>query len=196
MPLSAAMTLATSFHSKGIMNTTPFVYLAYAPRGVGVMCALFYILVGKDVYGWWIGARDGEFAPAFFMLEGFFTREDTVFYATRGSDLYGGWVFDYSAPHPELDKPVEIDREVGHQLEQMQSAFADEWLFFDGDRHVEDELAAYTRDDLVVQVVNIRNARFHKFDQTDLVWSYVSPGFDRDVLNYLMDHWPLDFGSV
>lgn len=178
------------------MSTTPAVYLAYAPRGPGLMCAMFYFVEGRDVYGWWMGARDAEFTSAFFMLGDFFSARDTLFYATQGTDIYGGWRYEYSAARPELDKPVSVDEEMAHRLNQFQSAFAAEWLFFAGDSHIEDEVAAYGRGDLPVEPVNIKHARLQRLDKADVVWTYASPGFDMDVLDYLMGNWPLDYGAV
>jgi len=177
------------------MNATPAVHVAYAPRGAGVMCALFYIVVGKDVYGWWGGAQGAEFVPAFFLLEDFFSTRDTVFFATRGSDIYGGWRYRYSDPHPDLDESVPVDEETCHRLNQLQYAFESEWLFFADDSHIEEELAAYGQGELAVQAANIKSARLHKLDQGDAVWTYTSPEFDMDVLDYLMERWPLDYNS-
>ncbi len=49
-------------------------FLAYAPRGGGLLCAVVYRARGDDVYGWWVG-RDAnlEYPPAFFMLENYYT---------------------------------------------------------------------------------------------------------------------------
>jgi hypothetical protein len=66
--------------------TVPQSYIAFAPFGVGVMCASTYFERGADVYGWWIGARDTEYYPAYFRLERFFTSKPTRLYATEGSD--------------------------------------------------------------------------------------------------------------
>lgn len=173
----------------------PGVYLAYAPRGPGLMCALFYIVHDKDVYGWWIGSAGGEFPSAFFLLENFFSAEKTVLYATRGSDIYGGWTFDYSSSRPELDKPIPVDEDMCHELNRQQFAFASEWLFFEGARGIEEEIAAYGRQELAVQVVNVKSARLNKLNKDEAVWSYASPGFDMDILDSLMRKWPLDYKS-
>ena len=59
--------------------TMPRQFIAYAPYGVGLMCALIYFERGADVYGWWIGARDAEWHTAYFKLEDFFTTRPTRF---------------------------------------------------------------------------------------------------------------------
>jgi len=75
--------------------TVPRTFIAFAPYGVGVLCALFYFEKVRDLYGWWIGARDSEYHSAYFKLEEYFATKPTRFYATQGCNLYGGWPLDY-----------------------------------------------------------------------------------------------------
>ncbi len=175
--------------------TEPRVFIAYAPFGVGVMCALFYFERANDVYGWWIGARDSEFHSAYFELEGFFTTKPTRFHATEGMDLYGGWKYLYSARAPALDKPVPIDDAAAHELDRMQGAFAAEWLVFEDDAHVAAEREAYGKMGLTLGHVAVRSKRLGKLDESQPLWLYRSHDFDPHVLDYLQSHWPLDFRS-
>jgi len=173
---------------------TPENFIAYAPLGVGVMCALFYVEQDNDVFGWWIGARGHEFQSAYFKLENFFTTKPTRFYATDGTDLYGGWKFVYSAHDPALDKAVPVDERISHELDRLQEMFVAEWLFFEDDAEISAERKAYDELDLPLhRHVNLRSKRLGKLDDSQPVWRYRSHGFDADVLDYLQRYWPLDY---
>lgn len=171
---------------------TPQTYLAFAPQGVGLLCAVVYFEEGNDVYGWWTGARNSHYACAFFKLEGFFSVRDPVFYATEGTDVYGGWRFDYSAIEPRLDKSIPVPDTVCHRLDQLQGVFFSEWLFYSGDPGAEEEINAYRKAGLPVQEVNVKHKRLNKLAKGDVVWSYRSHDLDWDVIEYLMRRWPLD----
>ena len=173
--------------------TTPASYLAYTPRGVGLLAAVVYLAADKDVYGWWTGARNSDFPSAYFLLEDFFSVRGTTFYATRGMDLYGGWALNYASSQPELGTPVRVADDMAHQLEKLQDAFWAEWLFFSDDQGVEDEVAAYARSELPLQQVNIKSSRLNKLDSTDVIWTYASPGIDLEVIDYMRARWPLDY---
>jgi hypothetical protein len=171
---------------------TPQSHISYAPFGVGVMCAVVYIERGNDVYGWWTGARDSEYHTAYFKLEDFFSTKPTRFYATDGMDLYGGWVRLYSAKAPVLDKAVSIEDEVAHELDWLQDMFVAEWLFFADDPGAGAERKAYEEMANPLRHVNIRSKRLNRLDQGDAVWVHWSHDFNRAVLDYLQQHWPLD----
>jgi hypothetical protein len=173
--------------------TTPVGYLAYTPRGAGLLAAVVYVAAEKDVYGWWTGASNSDFPSAFFLLEDFFRVSGTTFYATRGMDLYGGWAFNYSSSQPELDKPEPVADDLSHELEQLQDAFWAEWLFVSDDKGIEDEVAAYARSELPLQQVNIKIARLNKLDKEDVIWTYASPGIDLEIIDYMRQRWPLDY---
>jgi hypothetical protein len=126
-------------------------YLAYAPRGAGVLCALCYFTANTHVCGWWTGARGLEFAPGYFMLESFYATAGTRFFAAAGGDLYGGWRCDYERDPPELSDPVPVDDGICHRLEALQSAFAAEWLFLADDPASAPEIAEYEAAGLPVQ---------------------------------------------
>ena len=38
----------------------PHAHLAYAPRGAGLLYAVMWIAISDDIYGWFIGSKDGE----------------------------------------------------------------------------------------------------------------------------------------
>ena len=160
------------------------------------MCAIVYFEKGKDVYGWWVGYRDGYFPSAYFKLENFFSARKTGFLATEGSDLYGGWRFDYSTGKPKrVDPPLPVEEDMCHELERMQDEFTSEWLFFESEQGVEGEVKAYHGQDLPVLGANIKSRKLNKLDKGDVVWTYWSKDFDRDILDYLTANWPLEFGE-
>lgn len=172
---------------------TPQTYIAYAPHGAGLMCAVVYFEQGADVAGWWTGARGYEYHSAYFKLEHFFSTKPTRFYVTDGMDLYGGWKFLYSAREPALDKPLPVEDAVSHELNRLQSMFVSEWLFFEDEANAGAECEAYEKLQLPVQHANIQSRRLHKFDESQPVWIYRSHDFDLDVIDYLQEYWPLDY---
>ena len=177
------------------MNT-PQTFFAYTPRGAGLLCAVICIEAGRDVYGWWVGHSEGAYPPAFFKLENFFSAQMTSFFMTEGSDLYGGWTIDYSTGKPKrIDPPLPVEEEMCHLLERLQGEFSAEWLFFDGDEGIEDEVETYRHQDLPVLGVNIKSRKLNKLDKSDVVWTYRSKKFDQDILDYLMQKWPLEYGE-
>jgi hypothetical protein len=167
--------------------------VAYAPYGVGVLCALFYQDRGDDAYGWWIGARDAEWHSAYFKLEDFYTGQPTRFMATEGMDLYGGWQHLYSARDTVLDKPEAVEDRVAHELGLAQQIFVAEWLFFEDDTGAAADRKAYDDYNLPLAHVNLRAARLNKLDKRDAVWIYRSPEASAKLLNYLQRYWPLDY---
>ncbi|MFN7088196.1 MAG: hypothetical protein ACK4N4_16430 [Burkholderiales bacterium] len=173
--------------------TTPQNYIAYAPQGAGLMCAVVYFEHGADVVGWWIGARGYEYHSVYFKLEHFFSTKPTRFYTTEKMDLYGGWKFLYSAREPVLDKPIPVEDEVSHELNRVQQMFVAEWLFFEDDANAADERKAYEQAQLPLRHVNVQSRRFNKFDKSQPVWVYHSHDFDLDVIDYLQQYWPLDY---
>lgn len=181
-----------SFH----VSSDPQCFIAYVPRGVGLLCALVYTVRGNDVYGWWVGPSNGEYQANFFRLADYFTEHERAFYTTRGGDLYGGWVRDYDAKSPVLDKPVAVDDPLCHDLEHMQFVFAREWLSFPGDEDAAEEENRYHEGELAHQDVNVRFHRLNKLDKRQPVWIYRSAGFDRNILRRLMQDWPLECWDI
>jgi hypothetical protein len=177
-------------------GATPQQFVAYAPYGVGILCALVYLERGADVYGWWIGARDAEWLTAYFKLEEFFTARQTRFLATEGMDLYGGWKRLYSAREPELDKPEPVADDAAHELDRVQGMFAAECLFFEDDAAAAAERKAYERYNLPLAHVNVRAKMLNKLDKNRAVWAFRSHEFDGTILDYLQRHWPLDYRTI
>jgi hypothetical protein len=171
------------------------VHLAYAPRGAGLVCALVYLNRDPDVCGWWVGARGAETTSAYFRLEAFYTAGRTLLYATEDSDLYGGWRYDLTSGRPQPIDPLPVDSDLAHELEQLQDAFAADWLSFAGGAHAAREERAYHEAELAHGAVNLRFARLNKLDKQAPVWVYYSRGFEAAVLEFLGKRWPLDYGK-
>jgi len=153
----------------------PEVFLAYAPRGPGLRCALAYLKDGRDVYGWFTGlGEDGMRASRYFLLENFYANAPTRYEATE--ELHSDW------PLGEARR---------HELARLQEAFAHEWLAWGEDA----EVRAYDAAELAVGEVNVRFERLAKFSRLQPNWTYYSPGFERAVLNALAKRWPLDYES-
>jgi len=158
---------------------TPSVFLAYAPRGQGLRCAVAYLSSERAAYGWFVGPRDDSgVASCFFLLEEFYTNRLTRYEAVDHSELHGAWL---------------LDDERRHELAQMQEAFGHEWLFYRDDPRGAAELQAYAEAELAVGEVNIRFARLAKFSRAQPTWTYYSQRFERRVLNYLAKRWPLEY---
>jgi len=174
--------------------STPQTYIAFTPRGAGLLCAVTYIELDNHVYGWFIGYHDAAFPSAFFKLENFFSLEGTTFFATDGLDIYGGWKFNYSSSTPQLDMAIPIDEELCHKLNQLQDAFLAEWLFFNTEDDIA-EINVYHQNELPVQNVNIKFKKINKMNQSDVIWTYISNKLSMDVIEYMLPRWPLDYGK-
>jgi hypothetical protein len=107
----------------------PNIFMAYAPRGAGLRCALAYLGAERDIYGWYTGPRaDGELAAEFFLIEDFYTNRPTRFSSADTGALHSRWA---------------LDEDRRHELARMQEAFAREWLVVPGDARAPAELEAY-----------------------------------------------------
>jgi hypothetical protein len=172
----------------------PVIYLAYSPRGPGLMCALFYLNNGgNSVHGWFTGAQGNDFPARFFMLENFYSQLDTQFYASIQDDVYSGWVREYPRPVMELEKEGPLPMNYCHELEKIQSMFSHEWLFYESETGRENEIDVYRKMELAVKTVNVKTRKLNKFDTSDVVWTYTGPGVDLGVVQYLRKHWQLDY---
>jgi hypothetical protein len=174
------------------MNT-PSVFLAYAPRGAGLLCAVAWFSRGDNVFGWWGGARAADFTSGYFLAESFYAGGGTRLLATEGNDLYGGWTRDYTHRQPPLAEPVSVEDDLCHELERLQFQFSHEWLVFAHDPEAAAEAAAYRDAELAGGAVLIRHRRLNKFLRDDAVWTFGSPSLDRNLLDYLSRRWPLDY---
>jgi hypothetical protein len=171
----------------------PLVHLAYAPRGAGLMCALFYVAEGQDVYGWYTGACGNEMPANFFMLEHFYSTHATAFYRTHVNDVYAEWFLEFPPIEQRLDRPLPVPEAICQELERLQFVFAQEWLFYRDDPERGQEIAAYHDIGLAVQSANIRSQRLNKFNKDSAIWTFTAHGFDLNVLAHLSDYWQLDY---
>lgn len=157
----------------------PQFFLAYAPRGAGLRCALAYLESGRDVYGWFAGPReDTSVARRYFLLEDLHAAKEPRYEAVGEADLHAGW---------------SLDEARRHELAAMQEAFSREWLFYRADPEAERELQAYAEAELAAGEINVRFARLAKFDTRQPNWTFWSPKFERTVLRHLSGRWPLEF---
>ena len=153
----------------------PEVFLAYAPRGPGLRCAVAYLEDGRDVYGWFTGLRaDALPASRYFLLEGLYANAPTRYEAVEPGDLHSGWA---------------LGEARRHELARMQDAFAREWL----SSADEAQTKAYDAAELAVSELNVRFERLGRFSKLQPTWTHYSPGFERAVLNALAKRWPLDY---
>jgi hypothetical protein len=171
----------------------PHVYLAFAPRGPGVMCALLYVEVKDSVYGWYVGAHGAEIVSQFFILEDYYSRAKTRLYLSVEDDVYGPWIQREAALDIPIGRPAPLPEELTHELERAQDAFIHEWLFYAEEVAVAVHASAYAAHDLPVQAVNIRADRLNKLDAGDVVWTYASPGCNLNMVRALSKRWPLDY---
>jgi hypothetical protein len=157
----------------------PRIFLAYAPRGAGVRCALAYLASERDVYGWFTGPASGtDLTSLYFVLEDFYSKAGTRYVAAQTLDLHTGWI---------------LDEGRCQELASLQEAFVAEWLFYRGDPGAASELAVYAHAELALGDVNIRYARLDKLSKLQPNWTYYSPDFERPVLNFLSKRWPLEY---
>jgi hypothetical protein len=171
----------------------PTVHLAYAPRGAGLLCAMFCVVSGEDLYGWYTGARANEMPASFFMLEHFYSTHATAFYRTHVTDVYAHWFLAFPPVEQPLDRPSPLPDALGHELERLQFVFAQEWLYYHADPERGQEVAAYRDLGLPVQEVNIRAQRLNKLNKDAPVWTFSGQRFDPNVLGYLSGNWQLDY---
>ena len=157
----------------------PRVFLAYAPRGAGLRCALAYLADQRDVYGWFTGPRhDASQASSYFLLEKFYSSQPAAYAEVDALDLRSQWP---------------LDEERRQQLARMQEMFSREWLVYRDDPRAPAELQAYAEAELAAGEVNVRFERLARFSTAQPNWTFFSPGFERPVLKQLAKRWPLEF---
>ncbi len=157
----------------------PNLFIAYAPRGAGLRCALAYLASGRDVYGWYTGPReDQSIAAQYFLIEDFYSDRP---------------MRDAAADHAELHAPWALDEARRHELARVQEAFAREWLFYRGEADADRELALYAKAELAAGELNLRFERIGKLDKAQPNWTFYSPPFERAVLRHLAKRWPLEY---
>jgi len=171
----------------------PCVHLAYAPWGAGVLCAMFWFEQHGDVLGWFTGARAHEHPAAFFMLADYHARRDPVCYRSLDTDVYGDWVHATPQSEQRLDAPSPLPEPAGHELERLQDAFVRQWLIYDEADAEQAEIERLHALGLPVLALNIRPSKIGKLATDAVVWTYDSPGADRNVVRVLAGRWPLDY---
>ena len=158
---------------------TPNIFIAYAPRGAGLRCALAYLASERDVYGWYTGPRaDGRIAAQYFLSEDFQTTRPARDAAVDHADLHSRWA---------------LDEARRHELAQMQEAFARAWLVYRNDLRAARELASYARAELAAGEVNLLFERIAELSKLQPNWTYYSPRFERSVLRHAAKRWPLEY---
>ncbi|CAJ0779889.1 hypothetical protein LMG7141_00944 [Ralstonia condita] len=173
--------------------TEPFAYLAFEPKGPGLMCALMVIVEGDDVYGWYTGPAKGSFPAAFFMLERYYSTHETAFYHSVQDDVYAGWRLAYPPVEIDAGRQPPVQPPMCHALEQRQDAFLAAWLFYRDDPGNADEVQWYATQHLPLGHTGIRHEQLNRFAPGDVIWSYASPGLDLNIVEFLRRRWPLDF---
>jgi len=171
----------------------PWVHLAYAPRGAGLLCALFWFAADDHVYGWFTGAKAHEQVKSFFMLEDYYSKRQTVCYRSAQDDPYGDWLVCSTEKESRIDRPIPVSTELCHELGRMQDAFVREWLLFEGGQDYERQAEALHARGLPALAANIRPSRIDKLATSKPVWTYSSPGADAHVVAFLAKRWPLDY---
>ena len=157
----------------------PEIFIAYAPRGAGLRCAIAYLERGADLYGWFIGPRDDAVVEAcYFLLGDFRSNAPVRFEAVDQADLHTSW---------------SLDEERRHELAQMQEAFAREWLFYRDAPDAAFQLGVYADAELAVGEVGLRFERLNKLSKLQPNWTYYSPRFDRSALRRLAGRWLLEY---
>jgi len=168
-------------------------HLAFAPSGVGVLYATLWLAAGKDVVGWFIGAKNGGHVASFFVLQDYYSTGETRLFRSVEDDVYGPWVDVRESGDALLPHPPPLSEALSHELVRLQDQFVRHWLFFEGDPQARGEAEALRARGIPVRHVNIRAERLHKLEPAAAVRHYDSPDADRNVLVYLSKRWPLDF---
>ena len=157
----------------------PQIFIAYAPRGAGLRCALAYLEDSHDVYGWFGGPRDdASVAACYFVLQDFHANAPTRYEEVEQSALHSVW----SLPEPRR-----------RDLAAMQEAFAQEWLFYRNEPRATAELMAYCEAELATGELNVCFGKLAKLSKRQPNWTYSSPRFERAVLRALSRYWPLEY---
>ncbi len=171
----------------------PSVHIAYAPRGAGVLCAMFWIEEPNDVFGWFTGARAYEHPAAFFMLGGYHSERDPTCYRSVENDVYGSWLVALQAGERPIDPPSPLPETVGHELERLQDVFVREWLIYDDSAADRSEITRLHDLGLPVLDINIRPSKLTKLRTDAAVWTYSSPNADLNCVRFLAARWLLDY---
>ena len=160
-----------------VAHAAPQAFLAYAPEGPGLRCAMFYFAAGDDLWGWFTGPRGPLLVADYFRVAGFHALREPRYSAVDIAGL-GAW----------SDEPS-----MCRELSRLQSEFAREWLFYRSAREAPVELAHYHARGFATGEVNVRFPRLHRLARMQADWTYCSSGFESAVLRWLAYRWPLDY---
>jgi hypothetical protein len=165
----------------------PKIHIRYAPGPGGLLSALFYLESRDDIYGWHMESGSRRFSAAFFMLECFYAPHNTSLYRSMEDDVYGPWL--PAAPLSSASVRSPLPEPVRHELERLQSEFIEDWLVFDDNQAAEQEASILRARGLTPMVVNLRARRFPKLERVEDGWEHVSPGADRNIMEFLTKRW-------
>lgn len=159
----------------------PRTFIAFAPRGGGLRCAIAYIPAGDDLIGWYVGRTEGGgMDRAYFLLENYYSRAPLRFASVPEALLHSGWIEDDAA----------------HALAALQEAFVNEWLFYADEVGAELQLAAYRERGLHAGDMNVRVDKLARLSRAQPNWTYYSREFEHGVLDALAKRWVLDFSTL
>lgn len=168
----------------------PKLYISLSREELPSLTALFYVEANIDLYGWYLFAQEHVMSAGFFMVEHFYAERTPVLYRSIQDDAYAPWKVDYPVRKNTLRCPVP-DAFV-HELERMQSAFADDWLFFENDPHNAAEIATYAKKGLPLMAANVRTRKLSRFRKSDTTLMHCTPGTDLYIADFLAKHWQLE----
>lgn len=159
---------------------TPEIFIAYAPRGAGLRCAVAYLSAERDVFGWYTGPRpDAAIASRFFLLEHYYADRETRYESVDLADLHSNW---------------SLEEARRHELARMQEMFAHEWLYYPEDARAAAERQAYEDAELASGgPVGVRFERLGKFSRQQPNWTYYTSRFEHSVLRHLARRWTLEY---
>jgi hypothetical protein len=159
----------------------PNLFIAYAPRGIGLRCAVAYLTSGRDAYGWFTGPRlDLGVASRYFLLEDFYSAGPVSHDEVDLAGLHSGW---------SLSEPRR------YELARLQESFSREWLCYRADAWAAADFEAYARAELAAGEVSVRFARLAVFSRLQPNWTFYSRGFQHGVLRHLAGRWPLEYAA-
>ena len=123
-----------------------------------------------------------------------------VLAARGGGDVRGGWTRDYRHGAQPRIRASALPREdtLARELEQLQFAFAHEWLVYPEDADAVDQHRRYADAELAVGStaagsVAVRFQCLGKFEKSQPEWRHFSRGLDYHVIERLMRCWPLEY---
>ena len=165
----------------------PKVHLAFSTAGTGSVDAMFYIASDADIFGWYGRAKDQSVWAAYYMIESYYANKSTVLHRSIEDDLYQAWITDFPKGDVEIRCPVA--EPMQHELEQMQSQFLQEWLFFDNEPSIAAELAAYRSQQLPILGMNIKSRKLNRLVEHGEVRTYSTGSLDLYIVEFMQSHF-------